>query len=179
MQVTDAGRYIVTQVDGKAMPVTVEEYKEQLAAKLVEEAPTLDVFRKCWTVPPERLELMGKLPDGGRSPNLVRELEDMGDYDLYDVLAELGYGMVPRTRDERAEAFGYKNGDWLSSLPENTAATIKALAAQFAAGGTEGLENPHVFQTPEVTMAGGLSALKSFGKPGEVLHQVKERVFVA
>ena len=32
-------------VDGKAMPVTVEEYKERLAAKLVAEAPTLDAFR--------------------------------------------------------------------------------------------------------------------------------------
>lgn len=179
VQITDAGRYIVTQVDGKAMPVTVEEYKEQLAAKLVEEAPTLDIFREYWTVPQDRLQLMGKMPDGGRSPSLVRELEGMKEYDLYDVLAELGYGMMPRTRDERADAFGYKNEDWLSSLPQNTAATIKALAAQFAAGGTEGLENPHVFQTPEVSEAGGLTALKSFGKPVEILHQVKERVFVA
>jgi type I restriction enzyme R subunit len=56
---------------------------------------------------------------------------------------------------------------------------VKALAAQFARGGTDGLENPHVFQTPEVLKAGGLSALKSFGKPVEVLQQVKERVFVA
>ena len=32
VHVTDAGRYIVTMVDGRAMPVTVEEYKERLAA---------------------------------------------------------------------------------------------------------------------------------------------------
>ncbi len=43
VQVTDAGRLIVTQVDGKAMPVTVEEYKERLAAKLVEEAARLTI----------------------------------------------------------------------------------------------------------------------------------------
>src|SRR4030095_383535 len=42
--VTDAGKYIVTQVDGKAMPVTVEEYKARLAARLVEKAPTPHVF---------------------------------------------------------------------------------------------------------------------------------------
>ncbi|MGH9784248.1 MAG: DEAD/DEAH box helicase family protein, partial [Terriglobia bacterium] len=42
VRVTDAGRYIVTQVDGKALPVTIEEYKACLAAKLVEEAPTLE-----------------------------------------------------------------------------------------------------------------------------------------
>jgi type I restriction enzyme R subunit len=179
VRVSDAGRYIVTQVDGKAMPVTVEEYKERLAAKLVEEAPTLEIFRERWTVPPERRELMGKMPDAGRSPLLIRELEDMGAYDLYDVLAELGYGMAPRTRVERAEAFSYKNADWLTSLPNGTAQTIKALAAQFARGGTEELENPKIFQTPEVVRSGGLSALKAFGKPVEILHKVKEKVFVA
>ena len=89
VRITDAGRYIVTQVDGKAMPVTVEEYKERLTASLIEEVPTLDEFRKRWTVPAERRDLMGKLPDGGRSPLLIRELEDMQGYDLYDVLGEL------------------------------------------------------------------------------------------
>jgi len=45
VHVTDAGRYIVTTVDGKAMPVTVEEYEERLTAALVTEAPTLGAFR--------------------------------------------------------------------------------------------------------------------------------------
>jgi type I restriction enzyme, R subunit len=40
VRITDAGRYIVTQADGKAIPVTVEEDKERLATRLVEEAPT-------------------------------------------------------------------------------------------------------------------------------------------
>jgi len=139
VRVTGAGRYIVTQVDGAAMPVTVEEYKERLAAKLLEEVPTLDSFREHWIDPPERQEMLKKLPDAGRSALLVRQLEDMAAFDLYDVLAELGYGMAPRTRTERAEAFTYKNGGWLSGLPANTAATLKALSAQFGRSGTEGL----------------------------------------
>src|SRR5208282_2856284 len=65
--VTDAGRYIVTNVGGRAMPVTVEEYKQRLAARLVEEAPTLEQFRALWTTPQERREMLGRLPDGGRS----------------------------------------------------------------------------------------------------------------
>jgi len=32
VHITDAGRYIVTTVEGRAMPVTVEEYKERLAS---------------------------------------------------------------------------------------------------------------------------------------------------
>jgi len=179
VHVTDAGRYIVTSVDGKAMPVTVEEYKERLAAKLVEEAPSLEIFRGRWIAPTERRALLASLPDGGRAPVLVRALEEMTNYDLYDVLAELGYGMAPRTRSERADSFTYKNEPWLRELPARTGATLKALAGQFERGGTEELENPQVFQTPDVVRAGGLEALKALGKPAEILRETKERLFAA
>jgi type I restriction enzyme, R subunit len=180
VRINDAGRYIVTMVDGKAKPVTVDEYKAILTNKLVAEAPTIESFRKYWTNPSERKILIGKLPDSGRAPFIIRALEDMQDYDIYDILADLGYGMAPRTRIERTEAFTYKNKDWLSSLPENTSATLKALASQFTRGGTDEIENPHIFQTPEVVKAGGLAALRKIGnEPAEVLQNTKERLFAA
>ncbi len=179
VRVTDAGRYIVTTVDGKAVPVTVEEYKERLAAKLVEQAPTIQEFRATWIAPDQRKDMLSRLPDGGRSALLVRSLEEMEDCDLYDVLAELGYGMAPRTRRERADAFTYKHAGWLKGIPVSAAATVKAIASQFARAGTDGLENPQIFQTPEVTRAGGLAALKGIGKPAEVLRETKERMFAA
>jgi hypothetical protein len=58
-------------------------------------------------------------------------------------------------------------------------ALIEALAGQFARGGTEELENPAVFQTPEVVRAGGLEALKALGRPAEVLQETKGRLFAA
>lgn len=179
VRISNAGRCIVTMVDGKAMPVTVEDYKQRLAARLVEEAPTLDAFRTRWITPAERRDLLARMPDAGRSVILVRSLEGMDDCDLYDVLAELGYGMAPRTRSERAEAFAYKHATWLSGMPAQASATVKALASQFARAGTEGLENPQVFKTPEVVRAGGLAALKAFGKPADLLRETKERMFVA
>ncbi len=179
VQVTDAGRYIVTEVDGRAVPVTVEEYKQRLAAKLVEEAPTLEAFRSRWITPAERRRMLGRLPDAGRSALLVRALEEMTDFDLYDVLAELGYGLAPKRRPERADAFTYKHAAWLSGLPAPTSATLKALAGQFARAGTDGLENPQVFRTPEVVQAGGLNALKALGKPADILRETKERLFAA
>jgi type I restriction enzyme R subunit len=177
VHITDAGRYIVTNVDGRAMPVTVEEYKQRLAAKLVEEAPTLEEFRTRWITPQERREMLGRLPDGGRSALLVRVLEDMTDYDLYDVLGELAYGLDPRTCLERVEAFGYKHADWLKTLPPATSETLQRLAVQFAHGGTDALENPHVFEMSDVRAAGGLPALRVIGNPAEVLRETKERIF--
>jgi type I restriction enzyme R subunit len=179
VHVTDAGRYILTMVDGKAMPVTVEEYKQRLAAKLVAEAATLDSFRTRWTHPAERRALLASLPDAGRSVYLVRALESLENCDLFDILAELGYGQAPLTRVERVNAFTYKHDIWLAQLPIDTAATLKALASQFIRSGTDGLENPNVFQTPEVVRAGGLAALKALGKPADVLRETKERMFAA
>lgn len=177
VHVTPAGRYIITQQDGRAVPVTIEEYRQQLAALLVAEAPTLEDFRGKWIVPPERRELIERLPEAGRSAYLLRSLEEMADFDLYDVLAEVGYGLAPRTRRERAHAFSYKHAGWLSGLPNTTSATLLALVDQFAHAGTEGLENPHVFRTPAVREAGGLDALRRLGDPREVLMQTKARVF--
>ncbi len=179
VHITDAGRYIVADVDGKAMPVPVEEYKARLAARLMEQAHTLEEFRRLWVDPPSRRELIDALVNAGYSPNVVRMVDEKEDYDLYDVLAELGWGMNPRTRSERAAAFTYKHEDWLNAWPAETGETIKAIARQFERGGTEILENPRIFQTPEVRAAGGLAALRKAGRPAEVLRETKVRMFAA
>ncbi len=175
----DAGIAILTTVDGVAKPITLEEYKARIAESLVGRAPTLNAFRATWIAPAERRELLGALPDAGRSAPLVRTVEDMADFDLYDVLAELGYGLEPKTRNARADAFDYKAADWLADLPASTAATLRALTRQFARAGTDELENPGVLQTPDVVAAGGLDALKLLGSAAEILRATKERLFAA
>jgi type I restriction enzyme R subunit len=64
-------------------------------------------------------------------------------------------------------------------MPEETAATVRAIASQFGKSGTEGLENKLIFQVPEVTKAGGLAALKLVGKPSEIIQETKIRLFAA
>jgi type I restriction enzyme R subunit len=179
VRVTDAGRYILASVEGRAMPVTVEEYKARLAARLVQEAPTLEAFRACWVAPQQRKQLIAGLPDGGRSAFLVQNLQEMTDCDLYDVLAELGYGLASKTRAERAAAFSYKHAGWLATLPESTGKTLVAMAEQFEQAGTDGLENPHIFELSAVKRAGGLAALKVLGNPHDVLLETKERLFAS
>jgi len=179
VHITDAGRFIVTDVDGKAMPVPIEEYKARLSARLVQEVHTLDDFRGRWIDPPSRQELIDALVTSGYSPTVVRMVDDRQDYDLFDVLAELGWGMNPRTRHDRTQAFTYKNEDWLNALSQRAADTIRAIASQFERGGTEGLENPQIFQTPEVKLAGGLAALQMAGNPRDLLNETKTRMFAA
>ena len=123
--------------------------------------------------------MLGRLPDAGRSALLVRTLAEMSEFDFYDVLAELGYGLAPRTRPDRAQAFGYKHAEWLAGLPRDASATLNALTGQFVLAGTDGLESPEVFRLPEIIQAGGLAALKMLGKPAQILRETKARLFAA
>jgi len=171
--------YILTTVGGETKPITVEEYRERLAESLVNQVTNLTLFRSIWVQPEERGKLLQILPDGGRSASIIRTLDELEACDLFDVLGELGYGLHRLTRLERAEAFSYKQEDWLREMPEETAATVRAIASQFGKSGTEGLENKLIFQVPEVIKAGGLSALKLVGKPSEIIQEAKIRLFAA
>lgn len=167
-------------VDGRHVKVTVEEYKRRIAEHLLKEAETIDKFRARWVHPQERQELMNHLVAAGVSPVQVQNVGDMIDYDLYDVLAEIAYGINPRKRQERVFAFTYKHEEWLENLPKETSQTIKAIIEPFADGGTEELENPNVLKMPSVERAGGIKALQATGKkPFEILQEAKERLFAA
>ncbi len=179
VQVNEAGQFILMNVNGRAMPVTIEDYREQLAARLLEEASSLEKFRRVWIVPQERHALVERLPNGESGARLLRDLSGLRECDLYDVLADAAYGLAPRTKSERAETFAHKHRQWLKGLPTPAAATLQALADQFAHGGTEALEDPHVFQMPDVSRAGGLPALRTLGRPDIILRKTKERLFAA
>ena len=180
VRITNAGTSIMTVDDsGQAVPVTLEEYKQRLSAKLVADIPALDDFRSTWIDPEQRREMMGRLPDGGRSPLIVRELSFTEEYDLFDVLADVGYGQASKTREDRAVAFGYKNRRWLAGMPEAAANAVRAIASQFARGGTDNLENPQIFRTPEVANAGGITALEQYRPAAQIVAETKRRMFTA
>jgi type I restriction enzyme R subunit len=67
----------------------------------------------------------------------------------------------------------------MAGLPAPTAATLKAMASQFACAATESLENPHILETPAVVRAGGLAALKTLGQPADLLRDTQARRFAA
>ena len=180
VRINDAGTYILTKDDsGAEIALTLEEYKQRLASKLIEGAPNLDDFRAAWVEPALRQEMLERLPDSGGSPIVVKRMSAMDDYDLYDVIADLAYGLAPKTMIERSEAFEGKNRKWLEELPGRSPDVIMAIASQFAKGGTESLEHPHLFRTPEVASAGGFRALRQIGNPNDALRMTKTRMFAA
>ena len=95
--ITAEGRFIVVEEDGQPVPVSLEEYKENMAMQLVQEVGTLDNFRTRWIDPSLRRELIDGLVASGYPPVVIRQVDEKEEYDLYDVLAELGWDLNPRT----------------------------------------------------------------------------------
>lgn len=179
VRINPAGTYIVTKVAGRLGMQTVEEYKATLARSLIEEARTLDDFRDLWIDPQKRATLLNTLPEDGQGVRLLRQLTHGTQFDLYDILAEIGYGIIPKNRTERVLALQYKHSEWFDKLDPKTRATLLALAKQFERGGTEELENQYIFKAPDVIKAGGLEALKILGEPKEIINETKRRLFAA
>ena len=178
--ITPTGNYVMEEQDGKPVRVSAVEYRKRLAENLVREVKTLEDLRRRWVATEERGSLLERLRQDGCSPEALRVLQEMQDYDLYDILAELGFGMAPRTRVDRAGAFDYKHKEWLAQLPRRPAAVIKAFVRQFEKNGIDDLENPKIFEVQSVEQAGGLEALQEAGDaPGELVRQAKERIFTA
>jgi type I restriction enzyme R subunit len=177
VHITENGRYVVIMVDGKAQAIPLEQYKARLAQRLKEVAPTLEDFRIRWINPKPRRALMQSLVESGFSPLLLRSVDCMSEYDLFDVLGKVGYNAPPQTRHERAEGFKTHQAGWLTYLPPNTARTLTALTQQFAKSGTEGLESTELFQIPAVAKAGGLTALRDAGNPTDLIRETKARLF--
>ena len=169
-----AGHFI-TDADGSL--ISLEDYKRRLAERLLENVAGLDDFVTTWTQFQPRRELMAQLPEAGAL--LVRYLDDKEECDLFDVLAELAYNQYALTREARAEAFFYKNEEWLEGLPDRAAGVIRALVSQFAKAGTEAWENSMLFQTPEMVRAGGIAAMQAYdsANPGQALTDTKARLF--
>jgi type I restriction enzyme R subunit len=182
VEIKDEGTFILMRDDatGKEKPVTIEEYKEQLAASLVDQAKDIDLLREMWINPEDRKHLISALPGGTPGAYLLRQLLELEDCDLFDLFAEIGFGVAAKTRRERVEAFDYKNKVWLMNLPSDSSEVIRALADQFRENGIEELESRDVFNIPSIKIAGGIKALGKIGiKVSALITDVKERLLAA
>ena len=177
--IKNEGTFILMADDetGKEKPVTIEEYKERLAASLVQNVENMDLLREMWIHPEERKHLIEALPGGEKGAMMLRQLLHLENCDLFDLFAEVGFGVAAKTRAERVSSFGYKNKEWLMSLPTDTSAVISLLAEQFRENGIEELESSNIFDVNEIRRAGGIKALGHIGTDiAKIILDVKKRL---
>ena len=177
IRVKDAGQFNLMGVDGKLTRVTPEQYRKRLVEELIALVPSLADFRERWLDPAQRKDLIEQLGAQGLIPDKLRDAAHMDEYDLFDVLAAVAYGVEPLTRTERAARFEDAGPDWFSILPPPATKVLRAVVRQFEKAGTDALETPELWQVAEVKRAKGLAALKPAGNAAELLRKTKETLF--
>ena len=64
VQIEGEGCSVLCEEEGKDVLVPVEEYKQRLAEKLVDEVPSVEDLRRTWVAPQDRQKLLVNLPGG-------------------------------------------------------------------------------------------------------------------
>lgn len=171
------GRFILVNRGGRATPIPVDEYRREVIARVLSEAHNLADFRTLWIAAGKRRQLIDHLLGDNLSPELIREVDRMNEFDLYDFFGHHGYHARALRRAERGAAYVGANAAWFAGMAAAPAIVLKGLGAQFAQGGTEALESENLFDVPEIAQAGGIRALRVLGKPVNVMKEAKMRLF--
>jgi type I restriction enzyme R subunit len=177
--ITPQGRFILSRRDGRDVPIPVDEYRREMIQRVLSEAHSLDEFRQVWIESQKRRKLIDHLLGDNFSPELIREIDKMTDYDIYDLFAHHGYHARALKRPERKIIYLANNEAWFESIDSKAAMVLKGLGHQFEVGGTEALETPALWDVPEIKDAGGLTALRKLGAPVAVMKDAKTRLFAA
>lgn len=179
VQITPQGRFILSRRDGQDVPIPVDEYRREMIQRVLSEAHNLDDFRQLWIESQKRRKLIDHLLGDNFSPELIREIDQMTDYDTYDLFAHHGYHARALKRPDRKLVYLKDNQPWFSTMDIKAAAVLKGLGHQFELGGTEALETPALWDVPEIKNLGGLDALRAVGQPVMVMRDAKQRLFAA
>jgi len=171
------GRFILTCREGRDLPIPVDEYRREMIQRVLSEAHNLDEFRRLWIETQKRRSLIEHLLSDNFSPDVIREIDQMTDFDLFDFFGHHGYHARALKRPERGALYISGNQSWFADMDAKAAIVLKGLGHQFAAGGTDALETPALWEVPEIRLAGGLDALRSLGRPTDVMHEAKGRLF--
>jgi type I restriction enzyme, R subunit len=175
--ITPQGRFILQRRAGRDVPIPIEEYREEMIRRVLAEASTLDEFRDLWVETQKRRSLINHLVGQQYSPELVRQLEGLVECDQFDVLAYFGYRARAMKRRERETAYLDTQAPWFDSVDPGAAVVLRGFGHQFGAGGTEALETELLWEVPEIKRVGGLAALKTLGRPVDVVREAKTRLF--
>ena len=175
------GRYILQErlVDGvrREVAVPLDDYRQEMVARVLREAATLHDFRGLWVETQKRRQLIDHLLGEHYSPDTVRELMGLAECDHFDLFAHYGYREKALKRPEREAAYLSAQAPWFASVDDKTAIVLKGIGHQFGLGGTDALESEYLWDMPDIRRAGGLAALRPLGKPADVLREAKVRLF--
>jgi len=121
--------------------------------------------------------MLGRLPDAGRSALLVQTARQHERLRPFTTCWPNSARPAPRTRVERAEAFAYKHGQWLQTLPAADGGHAQGDGTAICQRGHRTVWKSANLSNSRRAQGRGLDALKILGRPVDILRETKGRMF--
>lgn len=122
----------------------------------------IDEFRHLWVNLDERKKLVQKLSDRGISVEKIRELTNLYQADVFDILSNLAYKKPIKSRDQRAYLVR-QDKSFFDKYPESAREVLDILLEHYAEYGYQELEERTVLQ---------LDKFEKFDGPRNILTHI-------
>lgn len=151
-------------IESTGKQLTLEEYKDYARMEVLKQNPTLQTLRDVWVNPSTRGKFLDALEQASVYVEVLADVLGRSNGDQFDILAHVAFDTPIRTRDERAEAFGYREQDFISRYSEEAREVILHLLDKYRLGGVEEISNPEVFRiSPFDEMGQAPGVVERFG----------------
>lgn len=171
---------LVLEKEGKTLKV--EEYVKYAGKEIVSRTQHIEDLRSIWLDPEKRKEFLDDLSQKSVYPELIAEVTNRPDLDSFDILAQVAFGAVPLSRDERAEMLEEQGARFLRAFTSDAREVVHALLERYRLAGIEDIENPMVFELPPFDRLGGIrEAERRFGtidKLKLVISGIRKRLYI-
>ena len=113
----------------------MDEYRREVIQRVVSPRRTTSTSSaRCGSRPRSAASLIDHLLGDNFSPEVIREIDQMNDFDLYDFFGHHGYHARALKRPERGALFISGNRRWFDGMDPKAAIVLKGLGHQFAPG---------------------------------------------
>ncbi|MFA4905428.1 MAG: DEAD/DEAH box helicase family protein [Candidatus Margulisiibacteriota bacterium] len=170
---------LVLEKEGRTLKV--EEYVDYARKEVAGKVRHIEDLREVWLEPDKRKVFLEELSQKSIYPELIAELKNRPDLDGFDILANVAFGVIPLSRDERAETLQTQSARFLAAFSEDAREVVHALIERYRLAGIEDIENPLVFQLPPFDRMGGIhEAERRFGtidKLKVTIGNIRKRIY--
>lgn len=161
-------------IEATGEQLTLEQYRNHTRQRIIRTAPTRKLLREIWIDSERRRAFLEDLRRASIHPEVLAEVLEQPDADIFDLLCHLAFGSPIRTRSERATAFRNREQAFIDRHQEEARRVILELLEKYRVGGVDQLE-PEVFGVSPFREWGGATKISQwFGGPAELGRSLKE-----
>lgn len=168
---------VLIEIEGSQ--VSYAEYKKYAEEKLKEEIHTLDELKSIWLDDKKRKKLINELKQKDVELEIIKEIENMDEYDSFDIVAHLVFNIPLISKDERVKHFVNKHITKIDKYGEDIKEIILKLLEKYKYGDLEDI-SPKALVTPDLAKYAALQKFKNKMKREDIprfLENIRKDLF--